>query len=138
MFTTHRVQLNSVDWMVAMVGLISAIYCPFGETLLSFSVPAAFKWAGVMLLLSSFTHQVLQERMLHARCFAVWLGSCLIGVYFVLMFMSITELLFMFPCQCLIFCALVWLAGAWLRIPLPIGALSRNIQMAIAQEEKGP
>lgn len=138
MFRVHRVQLNIVDWMVAMVGLVSAVYCPFGDALLPLSVPAAFKWAGVMLLLSSFTHQTIQHQNLGAHCFAVWLGCFLIGIYFVLMFMSITELLFLYPCQCLIFCALVWLAGAWLRIPMPVGAVPKGSYQTVAQDENIP
>jgi hypothetical protein len=70
-----------------------------------------------MLLLSSLTHQILQFRKLIFRCLSVWLGLFFIAVYVIMMMLSVNKLLFMYPCQSLVFCALVWHVGAWMRVP---------------------
>lgn len=115
MFRIQHIQLNALDWCVAITGLVATVFCPFGESQMPLSVPAVFKWAGVMLLLSSLTHQIVQFQKWKVRSPALWLGLFLVAMYIVLLLLGVSDLIMMYPCQSVSYCALAWLLGVLLR-----------------------
>lgn len=113
----RKIHMTRLDWLVAALGLLLTLTCPFGAQMWPVSLVALFKWSGCLLLTAALSYQLLHKDSLALNCLALKTGLSFLAVYGVLLAFGVHEVRRLHACQALVYACVVWFVGVWLRSP---------------------